>query len=234
MWQRLSAPRDCKSRWAGTNSKTECCWRTRTLQQRLAAESRFHNLPINATYIDILHVHCLKNDKMAADLVARAIEVTKNLNVGILMTVFFGKCSVENESELQYVAHAFKDLAPVAEKAAVVLGFENLLNARDQATAMDIVASDYFKVYYDVGNSTNRVGVNAPQEIRWLGRDRICQFHFKDNGYLGEGPVNFREVLKAIDDIGFEGHANLETNAPSGDWQADLRRNLDYLNTLRG
>jgi sugar phosphate isomerase/epimerase len=76
------------------------------------------------------------------------------------------------------------------------------------------------------------VGADAAKEIRWLGRDRICQFHLKDKGYLGEGKVNFPSVLEAIAGIGFEGYANLETGAPSGDWESDLKRNLDYLRGL--
>ena len=204
----------------------------RELQARYVAESGKHKLPIDATYIDILHVHCLKNDPLAPELVRKGIQITRNLNAGILMTVFFGKCSILNRQELDYVADAFQDLAREAERAGVILGFENLLNAEDNARAMDRVASDAFKVFYDVGNSTNRVGVDTPKEIRWLGRDRICQFHFKDNGYLGEGKVNFPEVLRAIADIGFRGYANLETKAPSGDMAADLKRNLNYLGNL--
>ncbi len=202
------------------------------VQARYLAESKRHGVRINATYIDALHVNCLKNDPKAPERVLRGIEITKKLDAKILMTVFFGKCAIENRQELDFVADAFKELAPEAQKAQVILGFENLLTAEDQARAMDRVASDYFKVYYDVGNSTNRVGVDSPKEIRWLGKDRICQFHFKDDGYLGEGKVNFPEVLRAVDEIGFEGVANLETKAPSGDFAADLRRNLAYLRNL--
>ena len=99
---------------------------------------------------------------------------------------------------------------------------------------MDRVASRAFKIYYDAGNATNMVGADAAKEIRWLGRDRICQFHLKDKGYLGEGKVNFPAVLEAIAGIGFEGYANLETGAPSSDWESDLKRNFDYLRGLMG
>jgi sugar phosphate isomerase/epimerase len=75
-------------------------------------------------------------------------------------------------------------------------------------------------------------GQNAAAEIRRLGRERICQFHFKDKGYLGEGKVDFPAILAAIHDIGFRGWANLETNAPSGDVDADVKRNLGYLQGL--
>lgn len=199
------------------------------LQARYLAESKRLGVPIDATYLDILHVHCLKNDKQAAEWVRRGIEVTRRLDAGILMTVFFGKCALTTREEIDYAADAFKPLAREAEKARVVLGFENVLAAGDNIRAMDRVASPAFKIYYDVGNSTNMVGADAANEIRTLGRDRICQFHFKDKGYLGEGKVDFRAVLEAVASIGFEGYANLETGAPSGNWESDLKRNLEYL-----
>jgi sugar phosphate isomerase/epimerase len=199
------------------------------LQARLLAESKKHGLPLDATYLDILHVNCLKNDPLAREWILKGIEITRRLNARILMTVFFGKCAIENRQEVDTVAGAFKDLAPEAEKAGVIIGFENVLSAEDNARALDRVASKAFQVYYDVGNSTNMGGYDVPREIRFLGRDRICQFHFKDKGYLGEGKVNFPAVLDAIGEIGFDGYANLETGSPSGSVESDLKRNLEYL-----
>ena len=108
-----------------------------------------------------------------------------------------------------------------------------MLKAEDNARALDRVASDAFKVYYDVGNSTNLVGVDAAKEIRWLGRSRICQFHFKDKGYLGQGKVDFPAVMAAVQAIGFRGYANLETSAPSGSIADDLKKNTAFLRALQ-
>ena len=202
------------------------------LQARYLAESKRHGVPIDATYLDILHVNCLKNDPLARQWVRRGIDITRRLKARILMTVFFGNCALAGRAEIDYAADVFRELAPEAEKAGVVIGFENLLPAEDNARALDRVASRAFRIYYDVGNSTNVGGFDVPREIRWLGRDRICQFHFKDQGYLGEGKVDFPAVLRAVAGIGFEGYANLETGAPSGDVAADLRRNLAYLRGL--
>ena len=202
------------------------------LQARFLAESEKHKLPLDATYLDILHVDCLKNEPRARQWISRGIDITRKLKAGILMTVFFGKCSLVSRSEIDFVADVFKELAPEAEKAGVILGFENLLTAEDNARAMDRVGSSAFKIYYDVGNSTNTVKQDAAKEIRWLGRDRICQLHFKDKGYLGEGNVNFPAVLQALAEIGFRGYANLETNSPSGSMEQDLRRNVAYLRRL--
>ncbi|HWQ52769.1 MAG TPA: sugar phosphate isomerase/epimerase family protein [Bryobacteraceae bacterium] len=202
------------------------------LQQAYLAESKKHDLPIYATYLDVLHVNCLKNDALARQWVLKGIGITRALQTRVLMTVFFGKCALENRAETDYAADAFRELAPEAEKAGVVIGFENLLSAGENARALDRVGSRAFQVYYDVGNAVNLGGFDPAEEIRSLGRGRICQFHFKDKGYLGEGKVDYPAVLKAIEDIRFEGYANLETIAPSGNSEADLRRNLAYLRGL--
>lgn len=201
------------------------------LQARWIAASKESGIPLDATYIDVLHADCLKNNPKAVEWVRRGIEITRRLDAKILMLVFFGQCAIENRSELDAVAGTLRDVAPEAAQAKVILGFENLLNADDNLRVWDRVGSKAFKIYYDVGNTT-RQGYDAPGEIRKLGRDRICQFHFKDQGYLGEGKVDFPRVLAAIREIGFNGFANLETSSPSKDVEADTRRNLNYLRGL--
>jgi sugar phosphate isomerase/epimerase len=201
------------------------------LQKRYVSLSREQSIPINSTYIDMLHVSCLKSNPEAVKWVWKGIQVTRNLGAPILMTVFFGKCAVLNRKELDYVIDAFRDLTAPAQKAGVILGFENTLSGEDNRYAVDRIASPSFKIWYDVGNSTYN-GYDVPKEIRMLGRERICEFHFKDKGYLGEGAVKYQPILEAIRDIGFKGYANLETTSPSGNVEADTKRNLAYLQNL--
>lgn len=158
----------------------------RHLQQEYVSIARQQSIPIDSTYIDMLHVSCLKSDPNAPKWVGKGIEITKRLGAPILMTVFFGKCAVLNRRELDRVIDAFRDLTGAAERAGIILGFENTLSGEDNRYAVDRMNSPAFKVWYDVGNSTYN-GYDVPKEIRMLGRDRICQFHFKDKGYLGRG-----------------------------------------------
>jgi L-ribulose-5-phosphate 3-epimerase len=203
----------------------------RELQKAWISASKQHGVPLNSTYIDVLHQDCLKDSDAAMTWVRKGIGVTKNLGAPVLMLVFFGKCQVLQRPELERVIGLSKELAVEAEKAGVVLGFENTSSGEDNRYAVDKVDSKAFKCWYDIGNSTYN-GFDVPAEIRMLGRDRICMFHIKDKGYLGEGKVDVAGALKAIRDIKFNGYGNLETGSPSGDVEADARRNLDYARKL--
>jgi L-ribulose-5-phosphate 3-epimerase len=99
---------------------------------------------------------------------------------------------------------------------------------------MDRSRSKNVLVYYDVGNSTLE-NYDVVKEIRWLGKDRICQIHLKDNPhFLGEGSIQFGPVMHAIRDIGFSGFANLETDVKKDDLEAGMRRNLLFIqNTMQ-
>jgi sugar phosphate isomerase/epimerase len=133
---------------------------------------------------------------------------------------------------MDYVAGVLKELAPEAEKAGVTLGLEDTISAEDNVRIMQRAGSPAVKVYYDVGNSTGG-GFDVVKEIRWLGAQRICQMHLKDNPhYLGEGSIDFPAVMKAITDIGFEGFANLETDCPSKSVENDMTRNLKFIRAL--
>jgi len=73
------------------------------------------------------------------------------------------------------------------------------------------------------------------KEIRWLGKDRICHFHLKDNPYfLGKGSINVPAVIDAIAEIGYTGWAMLETDSPSKNIEADMTTNLNYVRSLIG
>src|SRR5437660_10183030 len=202
------------------------------VQQQFLAAAKLHKIPIDGTCLDILHVNYLKNDKLGQKWVADSIPITKKLNARVILLPFFGKGALTTHEEMDYVGDALREIAPEAEKAGVILGLEDTISAEDNVRIMERAKSPAVLTYYDVGNSTQG-GFDVVKEIRWLGKDRICQFHLKDNPhYLGEGKIEFRAVLHTIQDLGYRGYANLETSSPSNSIEADMRRNLTFLRQL--
>ena len=130
------------------------------------------------------------------------------------------------------VGDILKEVGPSAEKAGVILGLEDTISAKDNVRIMERSKSPAVLTYYDVGNSTQN-GFNVVEEIRWLGKARICEVHLKDNPhYLGEGKIDFPAVIDALGEIGFDKWAELECEAPSGSIPSDMRRNLAFIRKL--
>lgn len=194
--------------------------------------SQQHDVAIDGTCVDKLHDNGLKSDPLALRWVSDAIRLTRDLKTKILLLPFFGHWAIQSDAEMGRVGDALRELAPDAEKAGVILGLEDTISAEDNVRIMEMSRSKNVLVYYDVGNST-QAGFDVVKEIRWLGKDRICQFHFKDNPhFLGEGTIQFAPVVQGVRDIGWAGWVNLETDARPGSLDADLRRNLGYLRRI--
>ncbi len=197
---------------------------------KLSAE---HGLPIDGTCVDMLHTNGLKSDKLAMKWVADSIRLTAALKTKVLLLPFFGRNAMKTEDERNYVGDVLRELAAEAQKVGVILGLEDENSAEENVRIMDRSRAENVLVYYDVGNSTNIGGYDVVKEIRWLGKDRICQIHLKDKPmYLGDGKIRFADVIAAIREIGFTGYANLETESRPGALEEDMRRNLGYVRAL--
>jgi L-ribulose-5-phosphate 3-epimerase len=203
-----------------------------TLQKEFLAESKRVGLPIASLCLDILHVNGLKSDPLGQQWVAESIPIARTMGVKVILLPFFGKWALKTQEEMDFVGDALKEIAPQASKAGIILGLEDTISARDNVRIMERSKSPAVLTYYDVGNSTNN-GFNVTEEIRWLGRDRICEVHLKDNpGFLGKGKIDFRGVIDALADIGYSQWAQLETDSPTGSVENDMRANLSFIRSL--
>jgi L-ribulose-5-phosphate 3-epimerase len=203
----------------------------RGLQKTFLDESKRVGLPIESLCLEMLHRNYLKSDPLGQRWVADCIPIAKAMGVRVVLLPFFGKGALETTAEMDKVGDILKEIAPAAEKSGVILGLEDTISARDNVRIMERSKSPAVLTYYDVGNSTQN-GFNVVEEIRWLDAARICEVHLKDNPhYLGEGTIDFKAVIDALADVGFDGWAQLETNCPVS-VDADMRRNLKFVREL--
>ena len=202
------------------------------LQKTYLDESKRVGLPLASVCLEVLHRNYLKFDPLGARWVADSIPIAKALGVRVVLLPFFGKGALETPAEMDRVGDVLREIAPQAEKAGVILGLEDTISARDNVRIMERTKSPAVLTYYDVGNST-KGGFNVVEEIRWLGGDRICEVHLKDNPhYLGQGTIDFPAVVDVLADIGFQHWAQLETECPSGSVEKDMATNLAYIRGL--
>jgi sugar phosphate isomerase/epimerase len=199
------------------------------LQQTYLSESKRVGLPLASLCLEVLHRNYLKSDPLGQRWVADAIPIARAMGIKVILLPFFGKGALETQAEKDRVGDVLREVAPAAARAGIVLGLEDTLSARDNVAIMERTKSPAVLTYYDVGNST-RGGFDVVEEIRWLGADRICEVHLKDNpSYLGQGRIDFAAVVDALADIRFAQWAQLETDCPSGSVEKDMATNLAYI-----
>jgi sugar phosphate isomerase/epimerase len=169
----------------------------------------------------------LKSDPRAALWLDQSLDACHAMGLPLVMTAAFGRGDLDmaQTAEIDHYVKVLHDVAPKAEKLGIIIGLENYLSAADNRKIIDRVDSPQVKVYYDVGNSTDK-GRDVAQEIRALGK-LICEFHAKDGPHmLGKGRIDFQKVRRAIDDVGYSGWLQLEAAHPHGlipDYTADAK-----------
>ena len=137
-----------------------------------------------------------------------------------------------------------RELIPMAKDLGVIIAVEEvwnkfLLSPLEFATYVDEFKSPWVKAYFDVGNV---VIYGYPQDwIRTLGK-RIVKVHIKDfkrsKGWdpitlqfvnLGDGDVDWPEVRKALDEIGYVGTVCVEIEGGDLDYLKDVSKRFDRL-----
>ena len=139
-----------------------------------------------------------------------------------------------------------RKLIPLAEKLKVVIAVEEvwnkfLLSPLEFARYVDDFKTPWVRAYFDVGN----VVINGyPQDwISTLGA-RIVKLHFKDFQFktdpqtrkrvaefvaLREGEIDWREIHKALGEIGYKGSATVELPGGDESYLKEVSRRVDLI-----
>lgn len=131
-----------------------------------------------------------------------------------------------------------RKLLPLAEEVGVVIAIENvwnkfLLSPLEFTRYVDEFDSPWVQAYFDVGNII--IYGYAQDWLRTLGK-RIVKIHLKDfkrRGFqwtnLREGDVNWPEVRRALDEIGYNGFMTTELSGGDEAYLRDLVRRIDLI-----
>ncbi|HYG21209.1 MAG TPA: sugar phosphate isomerase/epimerase family protein [Verrucomicrobiae bacterium] len=135
------------------------------------------------------------------------------------------------------VVERLKMAGEKAQAAGVIIGIETELPASEQVKLLDDVGSPAIKIYYNFANAIqNRRDVS--EELRVLGRDRICQIHCtnQDGVWLQDDPaVDMKKIKAALDDMGWRGWLVIERSRKASDSRnvkGNFGANSAYLKTV--
>ncbi len=135
-----------------------------------------------------------------------------------------------------------RKVIPLAAELKVIIAVEEvwnkfLLSPLEFARYVDDFHSPWVRAYFDVGNVVIH---GYPQDwIRTLGK-RIIKLHIKDFIFkdltarfvsLREGEIDWREVYKALQEIGYSGSATVELGRGDEAYLREVSRRFDLILT---
>jgi len=135
-----------------------------------------------------------------------------------------------------------RTLLPLAKELQVTIAVENvwnkfLLSPLEFARYVDEFDDPWLKAYIDVGNMI--LFGFAQDWVRTVGK-RIVRIHLKDFKRKGsqwtnllEGDVNWPQVRKAIEEIGYHGYMTTELDPGDEAYLADMAQRIDKIIALK-
>lgn len=125
------------------------------------------------------------------------------------------------------VVERLKAIAPEAEKAGVLIGIETALDAKEEVRLLDEIGSPAIRSYFNFANAL-QAKRDLYDELRTLGKDRICQLHCTDEDGVwlqNDSRINMQRVKSTLDDMGWSGWLVVERSRDAHD-SRNVRRNF--------
>jgi len=166
---------------------------------------------------------------------AQGAEVVLLVPAVVNETVSYGEAYERSQKNI-------RKLLPLAREQRVIIAVENvwnkfLLSPLEFARYVDEFESPWLKAYVDVGNMI--LFGYAQDWVRTIGR-RIARIHLKDfrrKGYewtnLLEGDVNWPQVRRALDEVGYQGYMTTELRNGDEAYLTDLAQRIDKIIAMK-
>ncbi|MCC3160424.1 sugar phosphate isomerase/epimerase [Hymenobacter sp. 15J16-1T3B] len=126
---------------------------------------------------------------------------------------------VKNPELRPAIVERLKVVGKMAQKAGVVIGIETALDAAGEVQLLRDIGSKHVRIYFNFSNPLKN-GRDLHQELRTLGRKRICQIHCTDDDgvWLQNNPrLDMNKVKQTLADMGWQGWLVIERSRDAND-----------------
>ncbi len=152
----------------------------------------------------------------------------KAMNVKVAFLPLGVRSDLVKRPELRpVIVERLKAAGKQAEEAGVVIGIETALDATGEVQLLKDIGSPAIKSYFNFANALQN-GRDLHQELRILGKSRICQIHCTDQDgvWLENDPrIDLLKVRQTLDEMGWSGWLVIERSRDAKD-SRNVRRNF--------
>ena len=153
-------------------------------------------------------------------MVQDCVDLMQQMNVKLAFLPLGVKCDLTKFPELRpVIVERLKAAGKQAEAAGVVIGIETSLAAAEEVKLLDDIGSPAIKSYFNFANAIQN-GRDLTQELRTLGKDRLCQIHCTDadGAWLQNDPkIDLPKIKQTLDDLGWSGWLVIERSRDAKD-----------------
>jgi sugar phosphate isomerase/epimerase len=208
------------------------------LRQQFLDKARELNLEISSLAMSGFYAQSFAERPTVPRMTQGCIDTMKAMHVKIAFLPLGVRSDLVKHPELRSnVVERLKLIGAQAEKAGVIIGVETELDAAAQIKLLDDVGSPAIKIYYNFENAiqNNR---DLIEELKLLGKDRICQIHCtdKDGVWLQDDPeINMPKVKETLDSMGWSGWLVIERSRKASDSRnvkGNFGANTAYLKSI--
>lgn len=166
------------------------------------------------------------------------IKTMQLMNVKIAFLPLGVQCDLVKNPDLRSkVVERLKEAGKLAQAAGVVIGIETPLSAKEQVKLLKEIGSPAIKIYFNVADALG-AGRDVNEELKALGRQRICQIHCtnKDGVWLENDPqVDMKKIKQTLDKMKWSGWLVVERSRDakqSSNVKANYGANTKYLKSI--
>jgi L-ribulose-5-phosphate 3-epimerase len=147
-------------------------------------------------------------------------DTMKALNVKVAFLPLGTQGDLRKNPELRpAIVERLKVVGKMAQKAGVVVGVETALDATGEVALLNEIGSKHIQIYFNFSNPLKE-GRDLNQELRILGRKRICQIHATDEDGVwlqNNTRLDMPKVKQTLSDIGWQGWLVIERSRDATD-----------------
>jgi len=144
---------------------------------------------------------------------------------------------IKNPELRPLIVDRLKLIAPLAEKAGIIIGIETALSAAQEVKLLKDVGSEAIQIYFNFSNALE-AGRDLNKELKILGKNRICQIHCTDkDGVLlqNNNRLDMKKVKSTLDKMGWQGWLVIERSRDASrpqDIKGNFGANTAYLKSI--
>ncbi|MGI4867790.1 MAG: sugar phosphate isomerase/epimerase family protein [Janthinobacterium lividum] len=147
-------------------------------------------------------------------------DTMKALNVKVAFLPLGTQGDLRKNPELRpAIVERLKVVGKMAQKAGVVVGIETALDAKGEVALLNDIGSKHIQIYFNFSNPLKE-GRDLNEELRILGRKRICQIHATDEDGVwlqNNTRLDMQKVKQTLADIGWQGWLVIERSRDAND-----------------